>query len=120
MLQFFEEYIKHFALNFGQALQGLRYFLSHPDADRLSPRGALKHGLLSARLRSKRVANDLIFALLPPRWHHTREELGAMSRISVSRWFAYGYCAWRFTDSGEVKEDLSSVDRRWDPRCARH
>jgi hypothetical protein len=117
MLQFFEQYIKHFALNFGQALQGIRYFFSHPDVDRLSPRGSLKHILFSARLRSKRVANDLFFALVPPHWHHTQEELQAMSGIPTLRWFQYGYCAWRFTESGEIKENLTATDKRWDPRC---
>jgi len=38
MLRFLEEYLKHFALNFGQALQGLRYIATHPDIDRLAPR----------------------------------------------------------------------------------
>jgi hypothetical protein len=117
MLQFFEEYTKHFALNFGQARQGILYFFSHPDVDGLSPRGSLKHILYSASVRSRRVANDLFFALLPPHWHHTREELHAMSGIPISRWFQYGYCAWRFTESGEVKADLTGIDRRWDPRC---
>jgi len=117
MLRFLKEYIKHCALNFGQALQGVRYFFSHPDADRLSPRGSLKHILLSIRLRSWRVVNDLFFAVIPPHWHHTREELSAMLNIPTWRWFQYGYCAWRFTASGEVKKDLTAIDRRWDPRC---
>lgn len=35
----------------------------------------------------------------------------------AGRWFHYGYCARRFTDSGAPKAELSNVDRRWDPRC---
>jgi hypothetical protein len=119
MLGFFEEYLKHFALNFGQALQGVRYFFSHPDIDAAAPRGTIRHAALSAGLRSKRVVNDLCFALIPPHWHHTREELSSMKRIPTLRWFQYGYCAWRFTGSGEVKQELAGVDRRWDPRCQR-
>ena len=117
MLQFFEEYLKHFALNIGQALQGIRYFWSHPDADKLAPRGSLKHALFSVGIRSRRVANDLFFAVIPPHWHHTREELSGMLNVLVARWFQYGYCAWRFTASGDLKADLAGADRRWDPRC---
>ena len=119
MIRFLEEYIKHFALNFGQALQGIRYFWSHPDIDETALRGTIRHATLSAGLRSKRVANDLFFALIPPHWHHTREELSSMRRTPTLRWFQYGYCAWRFTESGEVKEALAGVDKRWDPRCQR-
>jgi len=117
VLRFIDEYSKHCALNLGQALQGIRYLFSHPDIDARAPRGGLRHAWLSARLRSKRVLNDLFFAAVPPHWHHSADELSAMSPISWSRWFQYGYCAWRFTDNGELKPNLAGVDRRWDPRC---
>ena len=119
MFRFLEEYLKHFALNLGQALQGVRYLFSHPDVDEIASRGSIRHAALSARLRSKRVFNDIFFALIPPRTHHSREELGSMRGIPTLRWLQYGYCAWRFTESGEVKEELSGADRRWDPRCRR-
>jgi len=38
MIPFLEEYLKHFALDFGEALQGVRYFFSHPDIDAAAPR----------------------------------------------------------------------------------
>ena len=117
MLRFLEEYLKHAALNLGQALQGLRYLASHPDIDRLATRGGARHHWLSLRLRTRRVANDLFFAAIPPHWHHTREELASVTRVPIGRWFQYGYCAWRFTDTGEPRVDLTRVDRRWDPRC---
>ena len=117
MLNWVEEYLKHFALNLGQALQGVRYLWSHPDIDGIAPRGQLRHALLSCRLRTRRIANDLFFALIPPHWHHTREELSGMCRTPFLRWFQYGYCAWRFTDNGTPRDDLTGVDRRWDPRC---
>ncbi len=117
MSRFLEEYAKHFALNVGQALQGLRYFFSHPDIDELSPRGTFKHAVFSMRLRSKRIGNDLFFALVPPHWHHTREELDSMRCVPSAKWFQYGYCAWRFSESGNPQDDLTSVDKRWDPRC---
>jgi hypothetical protein len=117
MLRFLEDYAKHAALNYGQALQGLRYLLSHPDIDARARRGTLKHAALSLGLRSRRVANDLLFAALPPQWHHSREELLAMRTVSLAKWFQYGYCAWRFEEDGSPKADISAVDRRWDPRC---
>ena len=117
LLRFLEDYGKHAVLNFGQALQGARYLFSHPDIDSRAQWGTMAHARLSARLRLRRIANDLFFAILPPQSHHTTAELRAMSPISVSRWFQYGYCAWRFDDAGQPKPDLAGVDRRWDPRC---
>jgi hypothetical protein len=117
MVEWIEEYAKHATLNVGQALQGLRYLLTHPKVDPGAERGTFRHAWLSLKLRSKLVANDLIFAILPPRWHHTKEELAGMRAVSFKRWFQYGYCAWRFTETGSLRDDLSGVDRRWDPRC---
>ena len=117
MRNFLEEYAKHASLNIGQALQGVRYLLSHPDQDTRARRGTMKHAAGSMRLRAKRIGGDLFFAVLPPHWHHTPEELRVMTRTPIARWFQYGYCAWRFTEAGEPKTDLTGVDRRWDPRC---
>jgi len=117
MLGWMEEYAKHSVLNFAQALHGLRYFLSHPDIDVVAKRGTPRHVMLSAARRSGRVLNDLVFAILPPRLHHSRQELREMRATSFKRWFQYGYCAWRFTDTGAARQDVSNVDRRWDPRC---
>ena len=39
MLMWLEEYVKHAALYFGQAAQGMRYLLTHPDIDRIASRG---------------------------------------------------------------------------------
>jgi hypothetical protein len=117
MFYWLEEYLKHFALNLGQTLQGLRYFYSHPDVDSIAARGSIEHFRRSLRIRSKRVLNDFFFAAIPPHWHHTPEELAGMRNVALGRWFQYGYCAWRFTETGEIKNDLSRADRRWDPRC---
>lgn len=117
MLPFFEVYLKHAALNFGQACQSLRYLFSHPHADQLAPRGTIRHLLRSFGLRSRLILNDLFFAMLPPQTHHSSDELASLRGISLQRWFFYGYCPWRFTDTGEPKADLRNVDRRWDPRC---
>jgi len=117
MFSTLEEYAKHAALNVGQALQGIRYFYSHPDVDAVAARGSVSHVSRSFRIRGKQVLNDLFFAVIPPHWHHTREELAGMRDVPLGAWFSYGYCAWRFDDTGKPKSDLSGVDRRWDPRC---
>lgn len=65
------------------------------------------------------VPNDLFFAILTPRTHHTVEELSVFPGIPARRWFRYGCCAWRFGDDGELRADTSGLDPRWDPRCAR-
>ena len=114
---FVEDYAKHAALNFGQTMHGLRNLFSHPDFDDVAPRGSFKHFFLSLSLRARRVANDFSFSVIPPHWHHTADELRIMRTISISRWFTYGYAAWRFTEAGEAKSDLSGADPRWDPRC---
>ena len=117
MMRFLEDYGKHAALNFGQALQGARYLFSHPDIDDRARRGTVRHASLSAQLRLRRIVNDLFFAILPPQSHHSADELRAMRFHPLLRWFQYGYCAWRFDDTGREKLDLAGVDRRWDPRC---
>jgi len=118
MPRFFEEYIKHTALNLGQALQGIRYFHSHPDADSQAARGSLRHLVQSCRIRAPRILNDLFFAAILPHWHHSEDELAQLTQVPLLLWFQYGYCAWRFDDTGQRKEPLpQDVDRRWDPRC---
>jgi hypothetical protein len=114
-----EEYAKHSVLNFGQVLHGAVHVGSHPDVDEVATRGSLRHLFLSARLRTRRLGNDLLFAMIPPHWHHTPDELRVMRGVPIGKWFFYGFAAWRFTESGDVKADLSAADRRWDPRCKR-
>ena len=112
-----EEYAKHSVLNLGQFAQGLRYIHSHPDIDFRAERGSARHFILSVVFRSRRAANDLFFALIPPHWHHTPEQLSVMRPVALRKWFFYGYRPWRFDESGEVRADLSAADPRWDPRC---
>ena len=106
-------------LNFGQVCQGLRYLGSHPDIDNVAPRGTAQHTIRSLALRGRRLANDAFFTVMPPQLHHTPEELSGMASIRARRWFQFGYCAWRFTEDGELRADISDVDRRWDPRCVK-
>ena len=95
-----EEYAKHSVLNLGQFAQGLRYIHSHPDIDFRAERGSARHLILSVLFRSRRAANDLFFALIPPHWHHTPEQLSVMRPVAFRRWFLYGYCPCRFDESG--------------------
>lgn len=113
-----EEYLKHSALNFGQALQGIRFLFTHPDIDRIAPPGSLRHVAHAVPLRLKRIGNDLFFALLPPRWHHSREELATLHGLPVRRWFQAGYGPYRFSESGDLLPRAEAThEPRWDPRC---
>ena len=114
-----EEYAKHSVLNFGQVLHGVVHVGSHPDIDEVAPRGSLRHLALSLLLRSKRLGNDLFFAVIPPHWHHTPDELRVLRSVPLGKWFFYGFSAWKFTEAGELRSDRSSADPRWDPRCKR-
>jgi len=117
MKKFATEYLKHSALNLGQALQGLRYIHSHPDIDRIAKRGSVKHVFCSVLVRTIVIVNDLYFSLFPPHWHHTAEEIKSFHAAPIGLWFQYGYCAWRFDENGSSKELSGEEDRRWDPRC---
>src|SRR6188768_2908504 len=114
MKKFLIEYAKHSILNLGQALQGLRYFYSHPDIDRIAERGTARHVIYSSVLRAGVISNDFYFAIFPPHWHHTPEEISSFQVASMKQWFMYGYCAWRFDENGSPKILTGKEDRRWD------
>jgi hypothetical protein len=123
--QTLEEYLKHTTLNIGQAAHELRYLYSHPDMDGIAARGTFDHLRRSLWLRTRRFANDVFFAIIPPHWHHTPAELRQMQAVPLKKWFFYGYCQWRFDEQGQPKLHLDGTeDRRWDSRCiekpARH
>jgi len=113
-----EEYGKHAALNFGQALHGLRHIASHPRIDRTARRGTVRHAWRSIGLRAKLVANDMLFAILPPRWHHSDEELQAIRTLPLTRWFLAGLAPYRLDEKGELlPAEQVRREPRWDPRC---
>ncbi|MEO8245420.1 MAG: hypothetical protein ABI832_24370 [bacterium] len=111
------EYIRHAVLNLGQAAQGVRYAYSHPDMDARHPRGSVPHVLASLGRRLPLICNDLVYAVLPPRWHHTDAQLRVMMPVPVGQWFWHGYCTWAYTGTAAALLNLAMVDRRWDPRC---
>jgi hypothetical protein len=116
--KFTTEYLRHSALNFGQALQGMRYFYSHPKVDTLAKRGTFRHFRLSLGRRAKLILNDLFFAAIPPQWHHSEAELATLHQFSVWTWFEAGFMPWIFKDETLQRRALvGNEDRRWDPRC---
>lgn len=118
MFRKLEQYAKHSALNFGQVAQGLRFLLTHPDMDRAASPGTLKHMAKSAPYRMRRIGNDLFFALIPPHWHHTPDELASLQPFSLWHWFQAGYRPYRFRESGEwLPRHEATREARWDPRC---
>lgn len=118
MIKFVSEYLKHSVLNFGQVLQSIQYFYSHPDADKLASRGSVQHFKKSVALRGKLIANDLMFTLIPPHWHHSKDEISALHSQPIKTWFLCGYSPWRFADDkGNLRTLTGNEDRRWDPRC---
>jgi len=77
-----EKYIKHTALNLGQAARDIVSLHDHPAEDNVPE--SIKH-------RLKQLANNLYYAIIPPWTHHTGEELQDMARHTVWKWFLCGY-----------------------------
>ena len=69
-----EKYIKHTALNLGMVARNL-----------VVPRDK------NLKVRLKEIFNDLYYAAIPPRTHHTGEDLQSMSDRSAWDWFLCGY-----------------------------
>lgn len=83
MNKYFDDYIKHAALNFGQAAQGIRYFYSHPDIDGVSKKGTVAHCLKSMLLRFTIVINDLFL--------HYYHQPGIIHRKNWSQWVKFQF-----------------------------
>jgi hypothetical protein len=78
-----EEYVKHTALNLGQAARAVvNLHKMHPDESDL-PR-SIRRSLLE-------LANNLYYAIIPPHTHHTPDELKDLARLRVWEWFLCGY-----------------------------
>jgi hypothetical protein len=92
-----EEYWKHTALNMGHVFKHLRFFYTYPETEKRASRGSLKYFLLSFGKRSERVGNNLFYALIPPRSHHSAKELESMRAASARAWFLYGLAPWKYS-----------------------
>ena len=80
-----EEYIKHTALNLGMVARNL-----------VGPHDK------NLKDRLKEIFNDLYYAAIPPRTHHTKEDLQSMSDRSAWKWFLCGYM-----DDEQYEEECS-------------
>jgi hypothetical protein len=81
------EYINHSALNLGQAARDVRYIHDYPR----------KKGLANVKARLKSLANNLKYTALPPRTHHTVEELKEIAgKLEAAKQFKRGYNPWKY------------------------
>ena len=69
---YIEDWAKHSTLNFGQILHHLKHLTDLPDTPRIE---ALKQRLAY-------IANDALFAVLPPQTHHTPEQIAELRKYS--------------------------------------
>jgi len=78
-----KEYANHSALNAGQAVRDAKHFLNHPHADARAAIGTIRHKLESAKLRTKSMANNTYYAVIPPHGHHERADLADWNMPSI-------------------------------------
>ncbi len=93
-----EQYFKHSALNLGQAARDLRYFYFHPNADKLNSKSRAFHYFYSFLLRTRSFGKNIFYSVIPPHFHHKREDLEYMLPASESEWFLHGYAPWAYPD----------------------
>ena len=91
-----EEYLKHTALNLGHVVKHIRLFYSYPDIENRAAKGSMLFFLLSLSKRLERAGNNLFYALIPPRSHHSAKDLESMKDASVKAWFLYGSAPWKY------------------------
>ena len=74
------DWAKHSTLNIGQILHHLRYITDLPDTPKLK---ALKQRLAY-------IANDALYAVLPPQTHHEPSEIEELRKYSYSELLRMG------------------------------
>lgn len=91
--EYMKKYIKHSALNAGQAARDVRHITDFPGAKSTGD---------SVKKRLKSLANNLKYTALPPteikvgkrtlmKGHHSMDEMNGMSKKTVTQWFKDGY-----------------------------
>lgn len=95
---FWGEYAAHSALNLGQATRDARYIYDHPQADRVAEPGSAHHLAASVTARIPSLTSNLYYAALPPRLHHTPEDLRGIEDVPLRDWFLHGYKPWKYED----------------------
>lgn len=103
MNRFLEEYLKHAALNLGQAARDIRFFSYHPSVDRIAKEGSRRHRLRSVQKRTLSLASNLAFTVLPPHLHHSKAERKAMLVGSHLEWFLFGFKPWAYPQPKKKK-----------------
>lgn len=78
---FFEEFIKHSALNAGHAAKDLKTISAIVKTLRIR--------YVTPTLKS--LSKNLYYATIPPHWHHSKDELQYMRAATVKEWFMYGF-----------------------------
>jgi serine/threonine protein kinase len=97
----YEKYIKHTALNLGQAARDARYIHDYPGAEGI---------MESVKLRLNSLANNLYYATIPPWTHHSDEELKDVAKATVMEWFNHGYAPWDHPID-EPEEEIKTAKR---------
>lgn len=92
--QYWKDYLKHSALNAGQAARDVRYIHDHPHAVDASVGGVARHVIESIKKRVPSLANNLKYTAIPPQWHHTPDELLELRKATARKWFLHGYAPW--------------------------
>jgi len=98
---FLRDYVRHSALNAGQAARDLRYLTNHPGADDVAEEGTARHRLESLKRRVPSLANNLLYTSLPPQWHHTPESMADLDKGTAREWFMSGYAPWKHKIKGD-------------------
>ena len=84
----------HAALNAGLAARDARYLLDYPGAD-----GKWE----SAKKRIPRLAEDVVFGVLPPQWTHGDQDLSDMDgELKLKARALYGYAPWDHPDPSKT------------------
>lgn len=95
---YLDEYWKHTALNIGQLVRDFRFFYHHPAASKVAREATIKYCIVSFGYRLRSMGYNTLYAILPPHWHHSAEDLQSMSPVGAYKWFLHGYAPWRFPD----------------------
>lgn len=105
------EWAQHAALNLGQAARDVRYLYTHPNADKVAPKGTAHHLAASVVARLPSFESNLYYSWLPPQLHHTPEELAG--KASLLDLFRHGYDPWKHPDPLSATSQAKTAAPKW-------
>lgn len=105
------EWAQHAALNLGQAARDVRYLYTHPNADKVAPKGTAHHLAASVVARLPSFESNLYYSWLPPQLHHTPEELAG--KASLLDLFRHGYAPWKHPDPLSATSQAKTAAPKW-------